>query len=92
MDPTDYKDMKQSRAAAYPLGSYGNRSDSTPYSDLSPPPTRGWHSRESSENLMGSAAGMGQHARSISRESGASTPPLRQPTVPNVDGYRGRAY
>ncbi|KAI9850891.1 MAG: hypothetical protein M1838_004870 [Thelocarpon superellum] len=55
--------------------------------------------RESSEDLVSSAAAMGHH-RDLSSDSVSiysSVPPLRPgtsrgPTVPNVGGYRGMAY
>lgn len=93
IDPTDYKDVKNQPAKSYPLSTYSGRKsyDTRPYRDETPPPRR---PRESSENLVSSAANMGYgRDRSGSPGSdGASSPSAgRQPTVPNLD-YRGQAY
>ena len=94
IDPMEYKDVKNFQGKSYPLSTYSRRSSSpfTPYRDETPPPRRARGIRDSSENLVSSAAKMG-HRRSISRESdGVSPPPIdRQPTVPNM-GYHGQAY
>ena len=99
MDPVDYKDVKD--AKGFPLTSYANRSSVDvlrPYRDeFSPPASRGrpgYKREESTDHLVSSAASMG-HYRSVSRESfQSSTPPApaRQPTVPDVYSYPGRAY
>ncbi|KAL9611961.1 MAG: hypothetical protein Q9167_003401 [Letrouitia subvulpina] len=96
MDPAEYKDVKNPQVKAYPMSTYsGRNSDDVmrPYRDETP--SRSWGRQESSENLISSAASLGhRHQRSSSRESeGVSPPPMaRQPTVPNVIDYRGRAY
>lgn len=97
MDPTDYKDAKNPQVRGYPMGTYSSRTSYDairPYRDETPPP-RPWGRRESSENLVSSAASLGQrHERSTSRGSGGMSPPplSRGPTVPDLDEYRGRAY
>ncbi|KAL8720996.1 MAG: hypothetical protein Q9225_002236 [Loekoesia sp. 1 TL-2023] len=97
MDPADYKDVKNSQARAYPMSTYSNRTSYDavrPYRDETPP-SRSWGRRESTENLVSSAASLGhRHERSNSRDSGAMTPPplTRDPTVPDLGDYRGRAY
>lgn len=96
MDPAEYKDAKNPQVKAYPMSTYSGRNSddiTRPYRDETPP--RPWGRRESSENLVSSAASLGHHhQRSSSRESeGVSPPPMaRQPTVPNMIDYRGRAY
>ena len=99
MDPADYHDHKGPRVDGYPMSTYKSRTDSEParpYRDETPPPRPWGGRRESTENLVASAASIGHgHARSTSRGSdGTSPPPVgRQPTVPDVmGGYRGRAY
>ena len=71
----------------YPMGTYnsGKHYDAVPpFSDERSKGSR-WGARDSSENLVGSAAPMGyHHQRSTSPESEAE----RQPTVPDM-GYRG---
>lgn len=99
MDPVDYKDVKD--AKGFPLTAYAGRSSVDvlrPYRDeLSPPASRGrpgYKREESTDHLVSSAASMG-HYRSVSRDSFQSnTPPAaaRQPTVPDVYSYPGRAY
>jgi len=96
IDPMDYKDVKTLQGKSYPMSTYSRRSSSPlpPYRDETPPPRRPRGARDSSENLVGSAAKMGHsHNRSTSRDSeGLSPPPVnRQPTVPNM-GYHGQAY
>ena len=98
MDPADYHDVKGARVDEYPMSTYKSRTDSEaamPYRDETPPP-RPWDRRESTDNLVSSAASIGHgHNRSESRGStGTSPPPVgRQPMVPDVmAGYRGRAY
>ena len=98
MDPVGHRDLKAPHVTGYPMSTYGNRSSydsSQPYRDQTPPP-RGWReARESSENLVSSAASIGhRHHRSSSRDSeGASPMPMaRRPTVPIMDSPRGRAY
>lgn len=98
MDPADYHDAKGPRVDGYPMSTYKSRTDSDttrPYRDETPPP-RPWNRRESTENLVSSAASIGHgHTRSASRGSDGTSPPPagRQPTVPDVmGGYRGRAY
>ena len=98
LNSTDYKDAlaKPPQVSSYPLDAYSNNGsyEAVPYRDLTPTPgPRG--ARESSENLVGSAAGMGEsmghrHQRSTSIDSEAQYASLarRQPTVPNF-GYRG---
>lgn len=97
IDPMDYKDVKNFDAKSYPMGAYSGRRSSSPmppYRDETPPPRQNRGARDSSENLVGSAAKMGySHERSTSRDSdGLSPPPVgREPTIPNL-GYRGQAY
>ncbi|KAL8710799.1 MAG: hypothetical protein Q9220_004602 [cf. Caloplaca sp. 1 TL-2023] len=98
MDPADYKDAKHAQLRGYPMGTYSNRASldgGRPYRDETSPP-RLWGQRESTENLVSSAASFGRqrHERSFSRDSnGLSPPPLaREPTVPALGDYRGRAY
>lgn len=99
MDPADYKDAKDPQARGYPMSTYSSRTSDDavrPYRDQTPP-SRPWgrQRRESSENLVSSAASLGQRpGRSASRDSdGISPPPLsRGPTVPDLDDHRGRAY
>lgn len=97
MDPVDYKDAKSPQARGYPMSSYSSRTSYDavrPYRDETPPP-RPWGRRESSENLVSSAASLGHRLeRSSSRESDRTSPPplSRGPTVPDLDDYRGRAY
>lgn len=98
MDSVDHRDMKGPHAAGYPMSAYGTRSSldvAQPYRDHTPPP-RPWHeTRDSSENLVGSAASMGhRHQRSTSRDSESirSLPAVRRPTIPDMEGAHGRAY
>ncbi|KAL8805105.1 MAG: hypothetical protein Q9182_002195 [Xanthomendoza sp. 2 TL-2023] len=97
MDPADYKDAKNAHVGEYPMSTYSSRTSYEavrPYRDATPPP-RPWGRRESTENLVNSAASIGQrHERSGSRESddGSPLPQIRQPTVPDLGNYRGRAY
>ena len=97
MDPMEYRDIKDPQVKGYPLSTYSRRSSYDvvkPYRDDTPPPQRQFGAHESSENLVGSAAGMGHtDGRSINRESdGLRLPPMgREPTVPDV-GLRGQAY
>jgi len=97
IDPMEYKDVKTLDGKSCPMSTYGRRSSSpiAPYRDETPPPGRARYARDSSENLVGSAAKIGHsHNRSTSRESdGMSPSPVnRQPTVPDM-GYRpGQAY
>ena len=95
MDPAEYKDAKAPQVRSYPMSNYSGRSSSEvlrPYRDQTPP--RRWTRRESSENLVSSAASIGHHQRSDSRDSDRVSPPpmARQPTVPSVMDYHGRAY
>ena len=98
IDPTDYKDIKNPQAKSYPLSTYSSRRSYDtvqPYRDETPPPRRPRDVDESSENLVSSAAAMGYgHDRSVSRESddANSQSVKREPTIPNVMGYRGQAY
>ncbi|KAL8840928.1 MAG: hypothetical protein Q9170_001121 [Blastenia crenularia] len=95
MDPAEYKDAKNPQARGYPMSTYSNQTSYDavrPYRDETPPP-RPW-GRESTENLVNSAASLGRrHERSTSRDSGVASPPplTRGPTVPDVGDYRGRA-
>ncbi|KAL8855628.1 MAG: hypothetical protein Q9178_007717 [Gyalolechia marmorata] len=97
MDPADYRDGKNPHVGVYPMSTYSSRgSDDAvrPYRDETPPPRR-WGQRESSENLVSSAASIGgRHESTISRESDDASPfaPTRRPTVPQTEDYRGRAY
>ena len=97
MDPADYKDVKDPQVRGYPMSTYSTRTSydaGRPYRDETPPP-RPWGRRESTENLVSSAASLGhRHERSNSRESGVTSPPplSRGPTVPDFGDYRGRAY
>ena len=89
IDPINYKDVKTVQSKSYPMSTYNRRSSSPmpPYRDETPPPQRSRGIRDSTENLVGSAARMGRnHDRSRSRESdGLSPPPMdRRPTVPNI--------
>ena len=98
MDPADYKDAKDPHVQGYPMGTYSSRTSYDavrPYRDETPPPRPWGGRRESTENLVSSAASLGhRHDRSNSRESfGVSPPPVtREPTVPDFGDYRGRAY
>lgn len=86
MDPADYRDAKNPQVGGYPLSTYSTRTSyegSRPYRDETPPP-RPWGRRESSENLVGSAASIGRSASPF--------PQTRQPTLPDFGDYRGRAY
>ncbi|KAL8727312.1 MAG: hypothetical protein Q9166_006143 [cf. Caloplaca sp. 2 TL-2023] len=97
MDPADYRDAKNPDVGGYPMRTYSSRTSYDavrPYRDETPPP-RPWGRRESSENLVSSAASIGhRHERSISRGSDDASPlpQARQPTVPDFGDYRGRAY
>ncbi|KAL8682540.1 MAG: hypothetical protein Q9186_001393 [Xanthomendoza sp. 1 TL-2023] len=97
MDPADYKDAKKAHVGGYPMSTYSSRTSYDavrPYRDETPPP-RPWGRGESSENLVSSAASIGQrHERSGSRESDDANPlpQTRLPTVPDLGDYRGRAY
>ena len=98
MDPTDYHDLKGPRVDGYQMSTYKSRTDvdaTRPYRDETPPP-RSWNRRESTENLVSTAASIGRgHDRSTSRGSDSTSPPPvgRQPTVPHVmGGDRGRVY
>ncbi|KAL8943308.1 MAG: hypothetical protein Q9216_001151 [Gyalolechia sp. 2 TL-2023] len=97
MDPVDYKDVKNPQARGYAMSTYSSRTSydaAGPYRDETPPP-RPWGRRESTENLVSSAASLGHNReRSISRGSGVTSPPplTRGPAVPDFDDYRGRAY
>jgi len=97
IDPIDYKDVKTLHGKSYPMSTYSRRSSSpiAPYRDETPPPRRAENVRDSSENLVRSAAKMGHsHNRSTSRESDGMSPSMvnREPTVPYM-GYRpGQAY
>ena len=94
MDPADYKDSKNPQVKGYPLSTYSTRTSyegSRPYRDETPPP-RPWGRRESSENLVNSAASIGRsHERRESDDAGPFAP-TRQPTLPDLGDYRGRAY
>ncbi|KAL8972870.1 MAG: hypothetical protein Q9183_000297 [Haloplaca sp. 2 TL-2023] len=98
MDPADYKDAKDPHVQGYLMGTYSSRTSYDavrPYRDETPPPRPWGARRESTENLVSSAASLGhRHDRSNSRESfGVSPPPVsREPTVPDFGDYRGRAY
>lgn len=98
MDPVDHRNPEGSYAAGYPMSAYGNRSSfdvAQPYRDQSPPPRPRGRMQDSSENLIGSAAGMGhQHQRDTSRdgESIRSLPAGRRPTVSYMESSHGRAY
>ena len=78
------------------MSTYSSRRSSSPiqpYRDNTTPPPRVREAlpRESSEYLVSSAARMGhQHNRSSSRESDGMGG--RQPTLPDMGGYRGVAY
>ncbi len=97
MDPADYRDGKNPHVGVYPMSTYSSHASDDairPYRDETPPPRR-WGQRESSENLVSSAASIGgRHERTISRESDDASPfaPSRQPTGPQIGDYRGRAY
>ncbi|KAL9005064.1 MAG: hypothetical protein Q9188_002137 [Gyalolechia gomerana] len=97
MDPVDYKDVKNPQARGYAMSTYSSRTSydaARPYRDETPPP-RPWGRRESTENLVSSAASLGHsRERSTSRGSGVTSPPplTRDPTVPDFGDYRGRAY
>ena len=97
MDPADYKDGKNANVRGYPMSNYSSRTSFDAvrsYRDETPPP-RSWNRRESSENLVSSAASFGHNRqRSNSRESdGVSPLPMsRQPAVPDLREYQGRAY
>ncbi|KAL9640319.1 MAG: hypothetical protein Q9204_000760 [Flavoplaca sp. TL-2023a] len=94
MDPADYRDAKNPQVGGYPLSTYSTRTSyegSRPYRDETPPP-RPWGRRESSENLVDSAASIGRsHERRESDDAGPFCP-TRQPTLPDFGDYRGRAY
>lgn len=99
MDPVDYRDIKDPHTKGYPLSAYDSRTSvdalRTPYRDETPPPRPKWAREESADHLVSSAASMGRtHHRSPSPDSFASSPPLagRQPTVPDMGSYPGRAY
>ena len=96
IDPMEYRDVKTLQGKSYAMSTYSRRSSSTlpPYRDETTPPRKQRGDRESSENLVGSAARMGHsYHRSASRESDSRSPPPmeRQPMVPNM-GYHGQAY
>lgn len=97
MDPIEYNDHQNPQTKAYPLHTYNSRTSLDavqPYYDQTPA-SRRWGARESSENLVSSAASIGQqHDRSISWERTTTSPPaaVRQPTVPKMDGYQGSTY
>ncbi|KAL8694281.1 MAG: hypothetical protein Q9218_001049 [Villophora microphyllina] len=86
MDPAEYKDAKNPHVRGYPMSTYSSRTSydaPRSYRDETPPP-RTWGRRESTENLVNSAASLGhRHERSRSRDSfGASPPPImREPTL-----------
>lgn len=99
MDPVDYKDLKDQHAKGYPLSAYDSRTSvdvlRTPYRDETPPPRPKWAREESADRLVSSAASMGHdHHRSVSPDSYVSSPSAagRQPTVPDMGSYPGRAY
>ncbi|KAI9836827.1 MAG: hypothetical protein M1819_000992 [Sarea resinae] len=97
MDPGDYKglDSKQPLVSVDNVGiAKGGYDAVPPYRDYTPAGRR-FGPRESSENLVDSAAVMGHgHERSISRGSGSRSPSPEHmaPTVPDVGAYRGVAY
>ncbi|KAL8913615.1 MAG: hypothetical protein Q9171_001580 [Xanthocarpia ochracea] len=78
MDPADYRDGKNPHVGVYPMSTYSSRASDDvvrPYRDETPPPRR-WGQRESSENLVTSAASIGgRHESTISRESDDASPP-----------------
>lgn len=95
MDPVDYRDAKNPQVGSYPLSTYSTRTSyegSRPYRDETPPP-HSWGRRESSENLVGSAASIGRsHEHRRESDDGSPFPQTRQPTLPEFGDHRGRAY
>ncbi|KAL9030642.1 MAG: hypothetical protein Q9196_001252 [Gyalolechia fulgens] len=93
MDPVDYKDVKDPQARGYAMSTNSNRTSYDalrPYRDETPPP-RPWERRESTDNLVSSAAILGHsRERSTSGGSGVTSPPspTRYPTVPDFGDYR----
>ncbi|KAI4223246.1 MAG: hypothetical protein L6R36_005565 [Xanthoria steineri] len=95
MDPADYRDAKNPQVGSYPLSTYSTRTSyegSRPYRDETPP-QHSWRRRESSENLVGSAASIGRsYDRRRESDDGSPFPQTRQPTLPEFGDHRGRAY
>ena len=101
MDPVDYRNAKDPPVKGYPLSAYDSRTSLDvvrPYRDETSPPRSArpaWGRKESADALVSSAASMGHgHYRSVSRDSfqSCSPPATRQPTVPDMTSYPGRAY
>ncbi|KAL8779865.1 MAG: hypothetical protein Q9213_006735 [Squamulea squamosa] len=83
MDPADYRDAKNPHVGEYPMSTYSGR---TSYDAVRR------YGRESSENLVSSAASLGRRHERDDSDDASSFPPTRQPMVPDFGDYRGRAY
>lgn len=95
MDPITTWNRKDPQPQGHPLSASVSRTSfdsSQPYGDQAP--SRRWAARDSSDNLVGSAASMGlRRERSISPDD-EENPRLtaRQPTIPRFVGHQESGY
>ena len=95
MDPVVNWNRKDPQPQGYPLSASVSRTSvdsSHPYRDQSS--SRRWATRDSSDNLVASAASMGlRQQRSISPDDEENLrPTARQPTVPRFAGHQDSGY